>query len=379
MKAMILAAGVGSRLEPLTCNIPKPMVPVANRPVMEHIIRLLAKNGIQEIAANLCYKPEKIESYFGDGTAWGVSLRYSREEELLGTAGGVKKLADFFDQTFVVISGDALTDIDLGKLIRFHREREALATIALRPVPDPRQFGVVIVDEEGRIRAFQEKPAPGEALSNLANTGIYVFEPEIFDHIPAGRFYDFGKQVFPHLVERGLPCYGHVTDDYWCDIGTLTQYRLAHYDGLRGRVKISIPGMWNPGAVYVGEGAYIAPTAAIGYKVIIGANCHIGDGVEIFGETVIGDNCVVESGAAIFGSIIWNNTRIARGVRLVECVVGSECYLKEGSVLGTGVILSDECVVEQNEVIEANVKVWPGNVVGAGNSGGSGEKLRSNR
>ena len=368
---MILAAGVGSRLEPLTINIPKPMVPVANRPTMEHIIRLLAKNGVEEVAANLWYKPEKIEAYFGDGSPWGVSITYSREQELLGTAGGVRRLARFFDQTFVVISGDALTDIDLAQLLQVHRDKGALATIALKPVSNPRQFGVVITEPDGRIKAFQEKPAPGEALSSLANTGIYVFEPSIFDHIPAGEVYDFGKQVFPRLVRLGLPFYGHITDDYWCDIGTLTQYRLAHYDVLRGMVRISIPGMWSPGAVYVGEGAYIAPTATVGSKVIIGANCRIDDSVEIFGETVIGDNCVVGGGAAIFGSIVWNNTRIARGTRLVECVVGSECYLKEGSVIGAGVILSDECVVERNEVIEANVKVWPGKVVGA-NAGHGG-------
>lgn len=364
MKGMILAAGVGSRLEPLTCNIPKPMVPVANRPALEHIIRLFAKNGITEIAANLWYLPHKIREYFGDGASWGVDLAYSPEEDLLGTAGGVRRLSAFFDETFVVISGDALTDIDLGQLIRTHRERQALATIALKPVPNPSQFGVVITDEDGHIKAFQEKPSPGEALSNLANTGIYVFEPAIFDLIPPDRVFDFGKHLFPCLVERGLPFFGHTINEYWCDIGSLTQYRMAQYDVLRGRVHISIPGMWNPGAVYVGENAYIHPTAAIGTKVIIGANCHISDGVEIFGETVIGDNCVIESGAAIFGSIIWNNTRIARGARLVECVVGSECYLKEGSVIGAGVILSDDCVVEKDEVIEANVKVWPGKIVG---------------
>jgi len=361
---MILAAGVGTRLEPLTCNIPKPMVPVANRPVMEHIIRLLAKYGCNEVAANLWHLPHKIEEYFQDGGPWGVSLIYSREQELLGTAGGVRQLAGFFDQTFVVISGDALTDIDLGQLVQTHREKGALATIALKPVPDPCQLGVVVTGDDGYIRAFQEKPAPGQALSNMANTGIYVFEPEIFGHIPPGQVFDFGKQLFPRLVELGLPFYGQTTADYWCDIGSLAQYRLAHYDVLRGLVKISIPGMWSPGAVYVGDGTYIAPTAAIGSKVIVGANCYIGDGVEIFGETVIGDNCIVEAGAAVFGSVIWNNARIARGARLVECVVGSECYLKEGSVIGAGVILCDECVVESNEVIEANMRVWPGNVVG---------------
>lgn len=373
MKAMILAAGVGSRLEPLTVNIPKPMVPVANRPAMEHILRLLKRHGFTEVAANLWYLPHKIETYFGNGSDWGVQLTYAREETLLGTAGGVRRLAGFFDRTFVVISGDALTDIDLGRLLEAHRQKGAVATIALKRVADTRQFGVVITEADGRIRAFQEKPQPGRALSDLANTGIYVFEPGIFDEIEPDKPVDFGKEVFPRLVERELPFYGHIIDDYWCDIGTLTQYRLAHYDVLRGLVRISIPGMWNRGAVYVGEGAYIAPTASIGSKVVIGENCHISDGVEIFGETVIGDNCVVESGAAIFGSIVWNNTRIARGARLVECVVGSECYLKERSTIGAGVILSDECVVEVDGVIEANVKVWPGKVIGAGSAAAGDE------
>ncbi|HHZ19537.1 MAG TPA: NDP-sugar synthase [Firmicutes bacterium] len=364
MKAMIMAAGVGSRLEPLTCNIPKPMVPVVNRPALEHIIRLLVKNGIHQVAANLWYLPDKIMDYFGDGSAFGVSLRYSLEENLMGTAGGVKKLQDFFDETFVVISGDALTDINLDALIQAHKEKKAIATIALMEVEDPRQFGVVITDEDGRIKAFQEKPQPGEELSRKANTGIYVFEPAIFDHIPAGQVYDFGKQVFPHLVQAGVPFYGFPIADYWCDIGTLTQYRLANYDVLRGKVRIDIPGIWHPGAVYVGENTYIAPTAQIGSKVVIGKGCRIADGVEIFGETVIGDNCIIQENTTIFASVVWNNTRIDRDSRLVECVVGSECYLKEGSVIGAGVILSDSCVIEPRRVVEANAKIWPKQVIG---------------
>lgn len=359
MKAMIMAAGVGSRLEPLTCNIPKPMVPVANRPVMEHTIKLLKKHNITEIAANLWYLPDKIRDFFRAGSDYGVSIRYSHEKELMGTAGGVKKLQDFLDETFVVISGDALTDIDLGGLIETHRRNRSLATIALRPVEDPRHFGVVITNEEGRIEAFQEKPQPGEELSRLANTGIYIFEPEIFRYIPSDVNYDFGKQVFPALVKERLPFFGHVMKEYWCDIGTLDQYREGNYDVLRGRVKIDIPGNWHPRAVYVGEGSYIAPTARLGDKVLIGKNCHLEDGVEIFGETVIGDNCLLQENAAVFGSIIWNNTRIEKGTRLVDCVVGSECYLQKGSIIGTGAILSDSCVIESGECIESNAKVWP--------------------
>lgn len=363
MKGMIMAAGVGSRLEPLTCNIPKPMVPVANRPAMEHIIRLLAKHQVQQIAANLWYLPDKIEGYFGDGANYDVSLRYSREESLMGTAGGVKRLESFFDETFLVISGDALTDINLMDLLAYHREQKAIATIALKEVEDPRQFGVVITDENGRIKAFQEKPEPGEELSRLANTGIYVFEPEIFRYIPEQTVFDFGKQLFPNLVQSQLPFFGYATNDYWCDIGTLTQYRWANYDVLKGLVKIDIPGIWHPGAVYVGENTYIAPTAKIGSKVLIGKGCRIADGVEIVGETVIGDNCVIQENTTIFASVVWNNTRIDRGSRLVECVVGSECYLKEGSVIGAGVILSDSCVIESRRVIEANAKIWPQKIV----------------
>lgn len=365
MKAMIMAAGVGSRLEPLTCNIPKPMVPVVNRPAMEHIINLLVKHNITRIAANLWYLPEKIQSYFGDGSQFGVELHYSLEKELMGTAGGVKKLEPFLNETFAIISGDALTDIDIWELTNKHRQSGAIATIALKEVNDPRHFGVVITDEAGKIKAFQEKPHPSEALSRLANTGIYIFEPEIFQLIPADTVYDFGKDLFPKLVEMGAPFYGHRMKGYWCDIGTLNQYRLANYDVLKGLVKIDIPGFWHPNAVYVGEKTYIAPTARIGSKVVIGTNCYIGDGVEIFGETVIGNHCIVDGKTSIFGSIIWHNTQIGRWARLVECVVGSECYLKDNSVIGAGVILSDECVVEPGSVIEANSKIWPRNVVGS--------------
>lgn len=359
-----MAAGVGSRLEPLTCNIPKPMVPVVNRPAMEHIINLLVQNGITQVAANLWYLPEKIRSYFDDGNKYGVKIHYSLEKDLMGTAGGVKKMEAFLDETFVIISGDVLTDINLWELIRKHQESGALATIALKEVTDPRQFGVVITEQDGQIKAFQEKPKPQEALSHLANTGIYVFEPEIFKFIPADTFYDFGKQLFPLLVEKGEKFYGYKMNGYWCDIGTLSQYRIANYDVLKGLVKIDIPGIWHPNAVYMGERTIIAPTALIGPKVIVGRNCHIGRGVEIFGETVIGDNCIIEDDTSIFGSIVWHNTRIGRSARLVECVVGSECYLKDGSIIGAGVILSDECIVESGSVIEANSKIWPRNVVG---------------
>ncbi|MDI6637886.1 MAG: NDP-sugar synthase [Bacillota bacterium] len=377
MKAMVMAAGVGSRLEPLTVNIPKPMVPVVTRPAMEHILALLRRHGVTEVVANLWYLPESIEAYFGDGAAFGVSLRYSREEELRGTAGGVlaaRRLLlpsaseagddqdschDEDDGTFLLIAGDALTCADLTRLVEFHREKKALVTIGLKPVADPSKFGVVACDDDGRIVAFQEKPRPGEARSNLANTMIYVLEPEIFDYIPAEGAPDFGKDIFPRLVREGLPFYGLALDEYWCDIGTLSQYRLAHRDVLSGAVDIDIPGREISPGVWVGEGAEIHPAATLWAPVLIGRGARVGRGVSVGPYSVIGDNCVIDEGASVFQSVIWNNTHVGRDARLEDCVVGSECYLKPGASLGEGVVLSDECVVEEGGVVKKNVKIWP--------------------
>lgn len=238
MKAMVLAAGVGSRLGHITADIPKPMAPVGGKPVMEHIINLLRLYGIRDIIANLHYLPEKIMDHFGDGSGHGIRLTYSVEETLLGTAGGVKNNQWFLDETFLVISGDALTDINLASFLNFHREKKALATIALKEVADVEQFGVVITDETGRIRSFQEKPKKEEALSNLVNTGIYIFEPEIFDLIPERQFYDFGRNLFPLLVEKGMPFYGYPMEGYWCDIGTVDTYEKACREASAGLVRL---------------------------------------------------------------------------------------------------------------------------------------------
>ncbi|MGE5575821.1 MAG: sugar phosphate nucleotidyltransferase [Syntrophothermus sp.] len=370
MKAMILAAGVGSRLEPLTCNVPKPMVPVVNRPAMEHIVALLKKHGYTDVIANLWYLPERIRGYFGDGSDFGLSLSYSQEKELLGTAGGLKKVEGFFDDTFLVISGDALTDIDLTDMLRFHRGSGALATIALRRVDDPTRFGVVLTTSDGRITGFQEKPKAAEALSNLANTGIYIFERELLNLIPPGAFYDFGKDLFPRLVAAGAPFYGYAMGGYWCDIGSITQYRLAQYDVLQGKVELEAfsrlqAASIRPG-VFGGDDCRIDPSARLEGRILLGRGCTIGRGVWIVGETVIGDNCRIEDNAMIERSVIWQNTWVGKEARLTECVVGSECYLHPQARLGRGVILSDACVVEQRSEVRSNVLIWPGEVIQAG-------------
>lgn len=241
MKGMIMAAGVGSRLHPLTEQMPKPMVQVGGIPLMENIINLLREHGVRQLVANLHHYPDKITSYFGDGADFGVNLQYSYEPNLLGTAGGVKNNQHLLDATFVVISGDALTDLNLSEFLRVHREKNALATIALKPMDaaEVNRFGVVTLDGETRITGFQEKPSPEEALSNLVNTGIYIFEPEIFDFIPEKTFYDFGKDLFPRLAAEKRPFYGYITGDYWCDVGTVDAYNQSLMDVKAGRIGLA--------------------------------------------------------------------------------------------------------------------------------------------
>lgn len=354
MKAMIMAAGVGSRLMPLTMQIPKPMVPMANRPLMQNIVEVLHKHGFNEIIANLHYHADIIEDYFGDGSNFGVTMSYSKEQELLGTAGGVKNCEWFLDDTFVVMSGDALTDVDLTDLLNAHKNNGALATIALKQVDEVEHFGVVITDENGRINRFQEKPRPEEALSNLANTGIYIFEPEIFKYIPARQFYDFGKQVFPYLVKIGAPFYGTTINDYWCDIGNLETYRQAHSDILEGKVNVAVEGEINntpQGKVLLGEGAVI------------------GSEVTLEGNIVLGSGCRVENGAVIKDSVVWSNTTISSNAVLERCVLGQNCLVGRYSQIKPGAVIASGCTLEDNIDINSGQKVFSSSVDASLNQG----------
>lgn len=326
MKAMIMAAGVGSRLMPMTLEIPKPMIPMANRPLMENTVELIGKYGFSEVIANLHYHGNVIRNYFAEGEAWGIDMHYSPEPELMGTAGGVKKCAWFLDETFIVISGDALTDINLAELLQEHRRKGALATIALKPVDEVEQFGVVVTDEHGKIERFQEKPRPQEALSKTANTGIYVFEPEIFKYIPAAEFYDFGKQVFPQLVKMKAPFYGHAIDDYWCDVGNINTYRQANADILSGKVAVNYNGQLtekeNQGGLLLGEGV------------------TLGQNVSFKGQVVIGPGCQIEDNVSLENSVIWNDTIVGRNTVIKEAVLGSVCRIGPGSHLSSGAVIA---------------------------------------
>src|SRR5437868_4956648 len=275
MKAVVMAGGEGTRLRPLTSNQPKPMVPIVGKPCMEHILELLREHGLNDVIVTVAFLPQAIRGYFGDGETLGMEIGYSVEESPLGTAGSVRHAARQLDETFLVISGDALCDVDLGALLAFHRERKAAVTIGLKAVENPLEFGIVVTDEEGRVERFLEKPSWGQVFSDTINTGIYVLEPEVMQHVPTDRPYDFSKELFPLLLEMGRPIYGHVFDGYWQDIGNLDQYREANFAALDGKVQLEVPGIRLRGNVWIGEGVEIDDVEGVEGPAFIGNYARI--------------------------------------------------------------------------------------------------------
>jgi NDP-sugar pyrophosphorylase family protein len=361
MKAFILAAGYGKRLEPLTKAIPKPMVPVANKPIMQYNIELLRKYGIKDIAANIHYFPEQVENYFGDGSPFGVSLKYSYEEELLGTAGGVRRMSRHskINGTFIVIASDILTDVNISRLLAFHKKKKSLATIALTPVEDVTQFGVVMLDEKDKISGFHEKPSKEEAKSNLVNTGIYVFEPEILDMIPEGKVSDFGREIFPRLVSDKTPFYGHRMIEYWSDIGGIEKLKSANSDVLQGRVRAEVSAKRVGTSTWLGRGTQVARSAKFDGTIILGDNSVIGENVEIYGNVSVGDNCIIEEGSIISDSVIWSDTHVGKKSKLDKCLVGSWCFLEDNVKIEEGCVVSNRCRVKQGRKLEPDTKVEP--------------------
>ncbi|MBN8868093.1 MAG: NDP-sugar synthase [Solirubrobacterales bacterium] len=331
---MVLAAGLGTRLRPVTRSVPKPMVPVLNRPVMEHIVRLLAGHGFTEVIANVHWFPEVIQAHFGDGSDFGVELSYSHEEELLGTAGGVRHASHFFEEDFLVISGDAMTDIDLAAMREFHRSHGGIATLATRRVADTSEFGVVITDESGRIQGFQEKPDPAEALSDLANCGIYMFKREIFDHFPAPGesklaapghpegFADWAYDVFPSLLEAGIDFYAHETDSYWNDIGTIDELVQSNFDALEGAVDLGLPEREAMPGVWVEGEAEGLDGAEIDGPVLIGDGTRIGAGAQLVGPLVIGAGCSIGARAGVREAVLLDRSSLEQGAFLAGGLLG---------------------------------------------------------
>ncbi|MCX7940781.1 MAG: NDP-sugar synthase [Elusimicrobiota bacterium] len=342
MKAFIMAAGFGTRLRPLTYSIPKPLVPIMNYPVIGHLMNNLKSYGIKEVVVNLHYQPEFIKSFLLDGTSWGIRINYSYEPKLLGTAGGVKIKQYFFDKTFIVLSGDGLSDINLSKLIKFHKRKKALCTVALKPVDMKLEYGVVSISSDNRITNFYEKPSIGEIFTNLVNTGIYVFEPEIFKHIPKGKSYDFGKQLLPKLVSKSLPVYGYVMEEYWCDVGNLSEYKKAHYDCLDGKLKVYINAKQVKKGIWIGENTNIVSSVKLTPPCLIGNNVKIGRNAIIGSYTVIGDNCIIGNNSKIYDSILWNNVIVRSNVKLRSCIIGNDAVVSENITMFEGTILNIE-------------------------------------
>ena len=357
MKAIIMAGGEGSRLRPLTCDCPKPLVPVMDRPVMEYALLLLKKHGILDIGVTLAYLPGQITDYFGDGEAQGVRLRYYVEDKPLGTAGSVRQAAGFLDETFVVLSGDGLTDCDLSAALEFHRARGALATMVLKKMEAPMEYGVVVLGGDGRVERFVEKPGWGEVFSDTVNTGIYILESEALRMIPEGKAYDFGRELFPAMVEAGKPVFGYTMEGYWCDIGDTAAYLKAHMDVLDGRIEL--PGLGRTGGVFGAPGARVDKGAVLEGPCFIGANVTIAEGARIGPYSVLGEGCVVRSGASVKRAVLWRGARVCENAQLRGCIVQSGVKIGPYSAAFEESVLGDGAILGEGATLMPGVKVWP--------------------
>lgn len=367
MKAVLMAGGSGTRLRPLTCDIPKPMVPMLNRPMAEHIINLLKRHGITDVIMTLYYLPQVIQNYFGDGRDFGVNITYSVEEKMpLGTAGSVKAIENLLDETFLVISGDSLTDIDLTAALQSHRDRKAQATLVLHRVENPLEFGVVITDEHGRIRRFLEKPSSSEVFSDTINTGTYILEPETLKLLEPEKEVDFSKDLFPLLLQREDPMFGYIAEGYWEDVGNLQAYREAHYDILEGKVKTDMPYPERMPGIYIGDGTFVHPSARLNGPLVIGHNCQIGEAVVLSPGTVLGDNVIVKAGASLKRPVVWNNAYLGENIELRGCVIGKNTGVKRGAEVLEGAIVANDCIVGESAILKPNVKVWPNKTIETG-------------
>lgn len=366
MKAIVMAGGKGTRLRPLTCKLPKPMVPIAGRPMVEYILALLQQYHFTEVGMTLFYLPELIANYFGDGREFGVNLRYFVEETPLGTAGSVKNAEAFLDDTFLVISGDALTDINLTEALVFHRARRALVTIVLTKVTNPLEYGVVITEEDGRVKRFLEKPGWGEVFSDTVNTGIYLIEPEIFRYYEKGKAVDFSKDLFPLLLQAGAPLYGYVAEGYWSDVGNLAQYRQANYDLLDGKLQFTPAGQELAPGIWVGEGTELPATVQVEAPVALGKYVRVNKNATLGKHTVIGDHSLVGEEASLKRAILWNHTYVGYQTEIRGAILAHRTHLKSGVRVYEGAVLGEGCTVGSKAVIQPEVRTWPEKYVESG-------------
>ncbi|MFB9514144.1 sugar phosphate nucleotidyltransferase [Streptomyces purpureus] len=365
MKAVVMAGGEGTRLRPMTSDLPKPLLPVADRPIMEHVLRLLGRHGLRQTVVTVQYLAARIQEQFGDGSELGMELSYAKEEEPLGTAGSVKNAArQLGGEPFLVISGDALTDIDLGDLIRFHRQNKALVTVCLTRVPDPLEFGITITDPDGRVERFLEKPTWGQVFSDTVNTGIYVMEPQVLDLVPEGEPCDWSSDVFPRLLAEGGGIYGYVAEGYWEDVGTHAAYLKAQSDVLEGQVRVEREGTEVAPGVFVDPTASVDATAVLTAPLHIGAHAQIGPGTRLT-HTVVGRHAVIDTGAALERAVIHPHAYAGPRTQLRGCVVGRGATLRAEARLAEGSVLGANCVMEEDSALTDDVLVYPGKTIEA--------------
>jgi mannose-1-phosphate guanylyltransferase/phosphomannomutase len=369
LKAVIMAGGFGTRMHPLTISMPKPMIPLINRPIMEHIVNLLKRHGITDLVLLLFHQPEVIKKYFGDGSEFGVHITYVTPLDDFGTAGAVKAAAKHLDERFMIISGDLLTDFDLSKVMAFHEEKQAQATITLTAVADPLQFGVVITDKAARITKFLEKPGWGEVFSDTINTGIYILEPEVLDLIPEGENRDWAKDVFPKMLENGDDLLGCNLQGYWADIGNPEAYLEACQDICRGKVSVQInePACSTEGRIFISPDAQVDEQAQLSGMVVLGDNTRIKGNARLT-NCVIGRNCLIEDGVNLEDAILWDNVYIKTGTRVTGANIGHRVRIGKNAVIETGVVIADETMVGDEVNIRPDVKIWPRKVIESGST-----------
>ena len=359
MRAVVMAGGEGTRLRPLTSNQPKPMVPIVGKPCMEHILELLRAHEFTDVVVTVAFLPQAIRTYFGDGETLGLSIEYSVEESPLGTAGSVRLASDRLDETFLVISGDALCDIDLRKIVDFHQEKGAAVTIGLKSVENPLEFGIVVTDEEGRVERFLEKPSWGQVFSDTINTGIYVLEPEVLRHIPTDRPFDFSKELFPLLLEMGRPIYGYVCEGYWQDIGNLDQYRQANFDALDEKVQLNVEGLKIRGDVWIGEGVEIDDVEGVEGPAFIGNYCRVSPESSVGPYTVLGPGTTLRERGRVSRSVIDASCYIGRSSTIEGAILGRNCDVRPHARVHEGVAIGDQVTLGDQSVIYPGVRIYP--------------------
>ncbi|NJP06705.1 MAG: NDP-sugar synthase [Chloroflexaceae bacterium] len=363
MKAVILVGGLGTRLRPLTCNTPKPMIPLANRPFIEHMLLRLQEQGIEEVILAVRYLADQFRETLGDGSRLGLRVHVMEEAEPMGTAGAVKNVEHMLDGDTFIFNGDILTDLDLRAMLAFHQSKGSKTTIALTPVDDPTQFGLVEMNTENRVQRFLEKPRAEDVRTNLINAGTYIIHADMFRYVPPNQHYMFERGLFPVLLQTGDPMFGYPTRNYWTDIGRPHNYLEVNHDILIGRIQVPFPGREVRNRIWIDGETQIDDDVQLVGPLVIGAGVHIARGANIIGPTVIGARCHIGPNVTIEDAVLWEENRLEEGVSLRRCVLGRGNTVKSGTVITDGAIVSDHCQIGAENRLERGIRLWPESVI----------------